>query len=155
MIILIDYKINEIYKEVIGNSNFDNTTKIKKLHDYIINNTEYDTLKTDNINDTTYRSNTAFGVLVEGYGICSGYSDTISIFLNKLGIENHKISNDTHIWNLVYINGVWTHLDSTWDDPISDRNLNRDTYFLISYDELEKLNDDTHSFDKNIYIEAY
>ena len=115
----------------------------------------YDTLKTDNIHDETYKSNTAYGVLIQGYGICSGYADTISIFLNKLGIENYKISNDTHIWNLVYINGVWTHLDSTWDDPISDRNLNRDTYFLISYDELLNLNDDTHDFNKNIYSEAY
>ena len=79
----------------------------------------------------------------------------MSIFLNKLGIENYKISNDTHIWNLVYINGVWAHLDTTWDDPISEYNVNRDTYFLISYDELVKLNADTHSFDKAVYKEAY
>ena len=129
--------------------------KIKKIHDYIIDSTKYDTLKTDNIYDNTYKSNTAYGVLIQGYGICSGYADTISIFLNELDIENYKISNDTHIWNLVYINGIWTHLDSTWDDPISDKNLNRDTYFLISYDELTSLNDNTHKFNKNIYSEAY
>ena len=147
---IVESKINDIIRE-------DMTTeeKIKKIHDYIIDSTKYDTLKTDNIHDETYKSNTAYGVLIQGYGICSGYADTISIFLNKLGIENYKISNDTHIWNLVYINGVWTHLDSTWDDPISDRNLNRDTYFLISYDDLLNLNDDTHGFDKNIYSEAY
>ena len=129
--------------------------KIKKIHDYVIDSTKYDTLKTENIHDDTYKSNTAYGVLIQGYGICSGYSDTISIFLNALGIENYKISNDKHIWNLVYINGIWTHLDATWDDPISDTNLNRDTYFLINYDELTKLNDNTHNFDKSIYTEAY
>ena len=129
--------------------------KIKKIHDYIIDSTKYDTLKTENIHDETYKSNTAYGVLVQGYGICSGYSDAMSIFLNKLGIKNYKISNETHIWNLVYINGIWTHLDSTWDDPISDKNINRDTYFLISYDELNKLKDETHSFNKEIYTEAY
>ena len=129
--------------------------KIKKVHDYIIDSTKYDTLKTDNIHDETYKSNTAYGVLIEGYGICSGYADTMAIFLNELGIDNYKISNDTHIWNLIYINGIWAHLDSTWDDPISDINLNRDTYFLISYDDLLKLNDDTHSFNKSIYTEAY
>ena len=131
------------------------TDKIKKIHDFIIDSTQYDKLKQDNINDNTYKSNTAYGVLVEHYGICSGYSDTISIFLNKLGIENYKISNDSHIWNLVYINGVWRHLDSTWDDPISDNNINRDTYFLITYDELNKKNDENHEFDKELYIEAY
>ena len=147
---IVENKINEIIKE-------DMTTeeKIKKIHNYIIDSTKYDTLKSENIHDNTYKSNTAYGVLIQGYGICSGYSDTVAIFLNKLGIENYKISNETHIWNLVHINGVWTHLDTTWDDPISTTNLNRDTYFLINYDELTKLNDNTHNFNKNIYKEAY
>lgn len=147
---VVDNKINDVITE-----NMPTEEKIKKIHDYIIDSTKYDTLKEDNIYDDTYKSNTAYGVLIEGYGICSGYSDTISIFLNKLGIENYKISNDTHIWNLVHINGKWVHLDSTWDDPISNRNLNRDTYFLIDYEELTKLDDDTHTFNKEIYTEAY
>ena len=147
---IVENKINDIIKD-----NMTTEEKIKKIHDYVIDSTKYDTLKTNNIHDDTYKSNTAYGVLIQGYGICSGYSDTIAIFLNALGIENYKISNDKHIWNLVYINGIWTHLDATWDDPISDTNLNRDTYFLISYDELTKLNDNTHNFDKYIYTEAY
>ena len=53
------------------------------------------------------------------------------------------------------MDGIWYHLDATWDDPISEFNANRDTYFLISYDELTKLEDNTHIFDKNIYKEAY
>lgn len=150
----INYIVDNKLKEIITD-NMTNEEKIKQVHDYIIDNTTYDTLKTNNINDDTYKSNTAYGVLVQGYGICSGYSDTISIFLNKLNIENYKISNNTHIWNLVYLNGVWSHLDATWDDPISKYNENRDTYFLISYDKLMILNDNTHSFDKTIYKEAY
>lgn len=146
---IVENKINDIIKE-----NMTTEEKIKKVHDYIIDSTKYDTLKSDNIHDDTYKSNTAYGVLVQGYGICSGYSDTMSIFLNKLNIDNYKISNDTHIWNLVYINGIWVHLDTTWDDPISDKNLNRDTYFLINSKELEDLKDDTHSFNKNIFSEA-
>lgn len=150
----INYIVDNKLKEIITD-NMTNEEKIKQVHNYIIDNTTYDTLKTNNINDDTYKSNTAYGVLVQGYGICSGYSDTISIFLNKLNIENYKISNNTHIWNLVYLNGVWSHLDATWDDPISKYNENRDTYFLISYDKLMSLNDNTHSFDKTIYKEAY
>lgn len=150
----INYIVDNKLKEIITD-NMTNEEKIKQVHDYIIDNTTYDTLKTNNINDDTYKSNTAYGVLVQGYGICSGYSDTISIFLNKLNIENYKISNNTHIWNLVYLNGVWSHLDATWDDPISKYNENRDTYFLISYDKLMSLNDNTHTFNKTIYKEAY
>ena len=137
------------------NDNMPIADKIKNIHDYIIDNTKYDSLKSENINDETYKSNTAYGVLIQGYGICSGYSDAMAIFLNRIGVTNYKISNETHIWNLVYVNGVWRHLDATWDDPISEFNENRDTYFLISYDELEKLKDDTHSFDKQVYKEAY
>lgn len=147
---IVDTKIKELIIDTMTNEE-----KVKIIHDYIIDNTTYDTLKTENIHDDTYKSNTAYGVLIQGYGICSGYSDAVSIFLNKLNIENYKISNDSHIWNLVYLNGVWSHLDATWDDPISKFNENRDTYFLISYDELVNLDDNTHSFDKTIYREAY
>ena len=150
----INFVVEKEIKDLITDS-MTNSEKIKQIHDYIINNTKYDTLKTENINDSTYESNTAYGVLVQGYGICSGYADTMAIFLNKLGITNYKISNDSHIWNLVYINGVWTHLDTTWDDPISEFNENRDPYFLISYADLSKLNDKTHAFEKKIYKEAY
>lgn len=150
-------KINEVVDKVIEENIVDTMTttqKLKIIHDYIIDNTKYDTLKSKNINDTTYRSNTAIGVLLEGYGICSGYSDAMSIFLDKLGIENYKISNDTHIWNLVKVNNKWLHIDLTWDDPVYEQNLNRDTYFLITTAELEKLNDNTHSFNKNVFKEA-
>lgn len=150
----INYIVNLKIQE-LTNDKMTNEEKIKNIHDFIINNTEYDQLKTENIHDTTYKSNTAYGVLLQGYGICSGYSDTMAIFLNNLGITNYKISNDTHIWNLVYINGIWRHLDATWDDPISEYNENRDTYFLISYKDLQKLDDKTHNFDKSIYKEAY
>lgn len=150
----LNYIIDNKLKELITD-NMSNVEKIKSIHDYIIDNTKYDTLKTENISDTTYKSNTAYGVLMQGYGICSGYSDTMAIFLNKLNIPNYKISNDSHIWNLVYINGLWAHIDATWDDPVSEFNENRDTYFLISTEELNKLNDKTHFFDKQIYKEAY
>ena len=150
----INYIVNNKINDLITDS-MTTKDKVKTIHDFIINNTDYDELKTNNINDETYKSNSAYGVLIQGYGICSGYADTMAIFLNKLDIKNYKISNDTHIWNLVYINGVWKHLDATWDDPISEFNANRDTYFLISYDELDKLDDDTHSFNKSIYKEAY
>ncbi len=149
----INYIVNNKISDLITTS-MTTKDKIKVIHDFIINNTEYDKLKNDNISDTTYKSNTAYGVLIQGYGICSGYSDTMAIFLNALDIKNYKISNRSHIWNLVYINGTWKHLDTTWDDPVSEYNANRDTYFLINTDELAKLNDNTHEFDKNIYIEA-
>lgn len=149
----INNKVDKILSENVNN-NMPPKEKIRAIHDYIIDHTEYDKLKYENKNDDTYKSNTAYGVLIEGYGTCNGYADAMEIFLDKMNIINYKISNEEHIWNLVYLDGKWYHLDLTWDDPISDININRDTYFLISTKTLEKINDGTHTFDKNIYSEA-
>lgn len=149
----LDAKTDEILKEIISD-NMSTKDKIKAIHDYIINNTEYDTLKTKDIHDTTYKSNTAYGVLFEQHGICSGYSDAMKIFLDKLNIINYKVSNDQHIWNLVLLDENWYHLDLTWDDPVSDKNITRDNYFLITYNNLKLLDDDVHYFDKEIFKEA-
>ncbi len=149
----LNAKVDEILEKTVTNE-MSTRDKIKAIHDYIINNTEYDTLKTKNINDKTYHSNTAYGVLIEGYGICSGYSDAMKLFLDKLNIINYKISNDQHIWNLVYLDGAWYHLDLTWDDPVSDKNITRDNYFLITTNNLKELNDDVHYYDANIFDET-
>ena len=149
----INNKVDKILNENVNN-NMPPKEKIRAIHDYIINHTEYDKLKYENKNDDTYKSNTAYGVLIEGYGTCNGYAEAMEIFLDKMNIINYKISNDEHIWNLVYLDGKWYHLDLTWDDPISETNINRDTYFLITTKTLEELNDGTHNFDKKIYSEA-
>lgn len=152
MIILIDYKINEIYKEVIGNSNFDNTTKIKKLHDYIINNTKYDKDRSDN-KIIKYQSDNAYGVLIENYGLCGGYTDTMMLFLEKMGIESIKISTENHVWNYVNLDNKWLHLDLTWDDPISTngKDVLDDTYFLIKDNELKEIEKLEHNYDESVY----
>lgn len=149
--------IDKVVDNVIKNNLNDNMSvreKIKVIHDYIINSTDYDELKTNNIEDTTYFSQNAYGVLIEHYGICSGYSDAMAIFLNKLNVINYKISNDEHIWNLAFVEGKWLHLDLTWDDPIAENNVNRDNYFLITTNELKALDDKSHNFNKHIFQEA-
>ena len=146
-------KVDQLIEENVDRS-LPTKEQIRVIHDYIINHTEYDKLKTENINDTTYKSNTAYGVLFEGYGICSGYSDAMKLFLDKLNIINYKISNDQHIWNLVNLDGVWYHLDLTWDDPVSDKNITRDSYFMITTKNLKALDDDVHYYNTVLFKEA-
>ena len=153
-IIKIENKANEILEKTIT-SKMNNEEKIKAIHDYIINNTKYDKNRSDNkVNQ--YYSDTAYGALIENYAICGGYSDSMKLFLDKLGIVNYKISSENHIWNLVNLNGSWYHLDLTWDDPVT--NTGEDVleydYFLISTEELQVLETDQHFFDKTIYTEA-
>lgn len=156
----IDSKINEVYDSLIT-SDMSNYDKIKTIHDYIINNTIYDNIKGDFVlgksnTDSIYKSHKAYGPLLQGYAICSGYSDAMAIFLNKMGIPNYKISSNNHVWNLVYLDNQWLHLDLTWDDPIVSTGENKIThnFFLIDDNALKEKNTEQHQYDTNIYKEA-
>lgn len=151
----IDNEVNKVISELITN-NMTEKEKVKVIHDYIVNNTTYDenfcVEKTNCTTTSPYASDTAYGVLFEHYGICSGYTDLMAIFLNKLNIINYRITNDTHTWNAVKINNTWYHLDATWDDPINDTPVLSHTYFLITTSEDEKLKE-PHIFNKEIFME--
>lgn len=129
--------------------------KIKTVHDYIINNTKYDIERSDN-KVKKYHSDTAYGALIEHYAICGGYADSMKLFLDKLGIENYKISSENHIWNLVKVNNKWLHLDLTWDDPVTNTgdDILEYSYFLIETAQIQSLESDQHYFDLNVYKEA-
>lgn len=150
-------KLNEKVEEIVKNEVKDekNTKKIIRIiHDYIVKNTKYDKERSDH-NIIKYQSNTAMGVFFEGYGICSGYADAMAILLNYYDIPNFKVASENHVWNAVYIEGKWLHLDLTWDDPIvsTGEDIIDDTYFLITTEQLKKLEDSQHHFDENIYQE--
>lgn len=157
---MVDSKIDDIYASIINN-NMSSYDAILAFHDYIVNNTVYDgsvNMYNQEFLDTD--SNNAYGLLFEGKAICSGYSDAMSIFLNKYGINNYKISSDEHIWNLVYIDGSWKHLDVTWDDPVTSNGTNilLHDFFLISsqelYDMEVSLEKNNHEFNRDLYKEA-
>ncbi len=150
----IEAEVNQRLKELIT-ENMSTKDKIKKIHDYIIEKTKYDTKRSDE-QITEYNSATADGPLFEGYGICSGYSDAMMLFLDKLNIPNYKITSENHIWNFVYVEDAWYHLDLTWDDPILDsgKEIIDYDYFLITTKELHELKDNQHYFNEAIYLEA-
>lgn len=161
----INKKIDEVLKNNINDS-MDDYEKIKVIHDYIINNAKYD-VKRNNENISQYNSYIAYGPLIEGYATCNGYTDAMALFLNKLGYKNFKIATTPddknltgHIWNAVYLNNKWLHLDVTWDDPVSedDKDYLLHKYFLITDEELKKADEGKvvvteHNYLKNIYSE--
>ena len=128
--------------------NMSNYDKIKSFHDHIVNITKYDS-------DHANESYTAYDLLTTGKSICGGYSDIMSIYLNRIGLQNYKINSENHIWNLVNLDGSWYHLDATWDDPVDENNQYLlHNFFLISTNELHKLDVIEHTFNSNVYIEA-
>lgn len=149
---------NEIVDKIIKektNDKMNDKRKIKVIHDYIINNGKYAT--------DSYRSkhpnqsyNKAIDILKNKYGLCSAYSDAMAIFLNEFGIDNYKITSESHIWNLVNIDNKWLHLDLTWDDPVTSNGKNKleKMFFLINNKELKKLKVEKHNYNKGVYKEA-
>ena len=75
--------------------------------------------------------------------------------IDSIRIQNYKISNNNHIWNLVKIGDSWLHLDLTWDDPVTNtgENLLLHKFFLIDTDTLLKLDPNGHNFNKDYYPE--
>ena len=150
---LINAKVKEIEKE-IWNSSMSNEDKIKEAHNYIINNSKYDKDRSDN-NIVKYKSDTAYGSLLEGYSLCGGYTDAMELFLEDMGIKSYKISSENHVWNAVNLNNAWYHLDLTWDDPITTdgSDILEYNFFLITTSELSELEGEQHNYDKNVYSE--
>ncbi len=151
MIIILNYKVDEIIKNSIKNIDTQEE-KMRKIHDYIINNTIYDKERSDK-KIINYKSDNAYGVLIDGYGLCGGYTDAMMLFLERFNIPNYKISTENHIWNYVKVNNTWLHLDLTWDDPITEDNQNilDDSYFLITDDKLKDIEKEEHNYDASIY----
>ena len=150
---LIKAKVKEIEKEIWNNS-MSNEDKIKEAHNYIINNSKYDKDRSDN-NIVKYKSDTAYGSLLEGYSLCGGYTDAMELFLEDMNIKSYKIASENHVWNAIYLNNTWYHLDLTWDDPITTdgSDILEYNFFLITTSELNELENEQHNYDKNIYSE--
>lgn len=149
----VEKKVKNIEKEVIT-SNSSLEDNIKNIHDYIINNSKYDSNRSDN-NIVKYKSDISYGPLIEGYGLCGGYTDAMELFLEDLNVKSFKVSSENHVWNAVYLNNSWLNLDLTWDDPVTTDSsdvLNHD-FFLITTEKLTSLETSQHSFDLTIYSE--
>lgn len=154
----INQYIEDIKKDTIKDSMTD-IQKIKSFHDYIVNYTTYDIERANNMDDPKFKdstTHTAYGLLETKKALCGGYSDIMSIYINQLNIPNIRVSADNHVWNLVYLEDSWKHLDVTWDDPVTNTGeaLLIYDYFLISYNDLLTTDPVEHKFNDEIYIEA-
>lgn len=151
----VDRVYNELYNPLA--SDIDN---IKKFHDYLANTIEYDTVKSDYVTkkskkDSKYDSSSAYGALIEKKAICGGYTDAMYLFLDKMGIKSIRITSESHIWNGVYLDGNWYHLDVTWDDAkyTNGKSFLTHKYFLIDTNQLLELDTKSHSFYQDVYLE--
>lgn len=116
--------------------------KLKYIHDWIVNRTDY------TMNGPVYKSE-ADGPIVYGQALCEGYSKAFMYLAQSLGFDCMCVvgtaNGGAHMWNMVKLNGLWYHVDATFDDPIMSSGVRTLThnYFLKSTPEISK----THTID--------
>lgn len=150
-------KVQEIVDKVVK-PNMKDYEKEAALHDYVVNNSQFD--KRFYSGNMPYESYTAYGVLVNGTGVCQGYAEAMYRLFKSAGIESVMALGEAytdgkwtnHTWNIVKIGGQYYNLDATWDDPVADdgTNILRYSYFNITDEQLAK----NHKWNKGSYPEC-
>lgn len=144
----LDKKVTEITEQ--ANAFETDYEKALFVHDYIIKNTEYDQKTADIITETeelteVYSAQTAYGCLVEGKAICSGYSEAFQLIMQNLGFVCGNSFGNTiedkqpHQWNYLQLDNEYYFVDVTWDDTGAQDNVPEFDcyeYFLITEDEI-------------------
>lgn len=94
--------------------------KEKYVHDFICEHVHYDKLK------KAY-SHEIIGPLGQGVGVCEGIAKAVKVLLDALGVwciiaicgnNPEKGIKYRHTWNIVKLDGVYYHLDATFDNTL-------------------------------------
>ena len=90
----------------------------KLLHDRLAERVCYD--------GAGRNAHNSYGALVEGKAVCEGYAEAFQYLLHRAGIQSFIIIGTStnpvsgmpegHAWNAVRIDGMYYHVDVTWDD---------------------------------------
>ena len=115
-------KIEQTRNQMIQNRKNNTYDNIKMVHDYLVENIEYDTsISKENIYNI-------YGAMVNGEAVCEGYARSFKYVMDSFGIPctlvigkgtNSEGKTENHAWNYVQLGDRWYALDVTWDDPIS------------------------------------
>lgn len=114
-------QIEEVKNNLISRKTGNSYNDIKLVHDYLVDNIQYDTtISRDNIYDV-------YGALINHVAVCEGYARSFKYILDEMGIPcvlvigtgtNSRGETERHAWNYVKIQEKWYAVDCTWDDPV-------------------------------------
>lgn len=127
----VDRVIDEALAEILK-PNMNDHEKVKAIHDWVVTHVEY---------DQSLSYYTAYNAVSLGKAVCQGYTLLGYRMLDKAGIPvliaEGTVNTGEHAWNMVQLDGIWYHLDLTWDDPVGVQDDRiRYTYYLKTDEEL-------------------
>lgn len=121
-------KVSEIVGEVIEDGMSD-AQKELAINTYLCKNSVYDNDALENaekysftmVDEEFYDSFTAYGILVDGVGVCASYSAAFKLLadaagLNSIVVTGYLDGSVPHAWNKVNVDDNWYIVDATNND---------------------------------------
>lgn len=124
----IQEKVNEIVGEIIDDGMSD-AEKEMAINTWLCENACYDDSALENaekysftmVDEEFYDSFTAYGILVDGVGVCASYSAAFKLLADAAGLESIVVTgyldgSVPHAWNKVKVDDSWYIVDATNND---------------------------------------
>lgn len=162
----VDNAINQVRQmksQVVSNKSGNAYQDIKMVHDYLVDNLEYDT------SISKPHIYTIYGALVNKVCVCEGYARAFKYIMDELNIPcvmiigegtNSLGQRENHAWNYVKLDGRWFAVDATWDDPVvygggRVTNESKHKYFLKGSNSLNQDHVPNGQFTENGKVFTY
>lgn len=154
-------KVDEVVRTIISDGMSD-LEKETAINEYLCQNAAYDNAALDNaeqnsymyVDEDFYDSFTAYGILMNGTGVCAGYSAAFKLLADAAGIDSIVVTGYLdgslpHAWNKVQIDGEWYIVDSTNNDNDLIQNALFNLSDTAAYGTL--VEDERFAMDENLY----
>lgn len=125
-------EIQEKIREIAGRIITDGMSDLEKemaINAYLCENSCYDDAALENaeqygfkkVDEEFYDSFTAYGILVDGVGVCASYSAAFKLLADAAGLDSIVVTgyldgSVPHAWNKVRLDGGWYIVDATNND---------------------------------------
>lgn len=124
----IESKVSQIVSEIIKPGMSDEEKELA-INEYLCDHAEYDHDALDNAQENDFKyvdpkfndSFTAYGILVDGLGVCAGYAGAFKLLADAAGLDSIVVTGYldgslAHAWNKVKIGDEWNIIDVTNND---------------------------------------
>lgn len=139
------------YKQFLANieyipktaSKMSDTEILLYLHDRVVQHANYALGSNEN------RIYIPYTMSDDGAVVCQSYAAVLNQLMRDLGFVSYAVWSSLHAWNVVKLDGKWTNIDATWDDPIKKRrDFVMHKYFLVPLSSFK----DSHNL--NIFMSS-
>lgn len=99
-------EIKKIASEILT-PNMTESEKIRTICNYVVDNIKYN-------RDLSSESNTSpINCALNNEGVCISYAYLTSALFKEANITSYRVNSQTHVWNLVNIDGEYFYIDNT------------------------------------------